>query len=615
VTNTENNNSKKTGAQSIKGFIASNSSKNLLRIVICGNNNDARSTLIDQLKCDAHLATSPEDIYSSTLLEELDAPHAQSERVGVVCHLISTDVRSFIITNTPDHVHVGRAVMIAASSADVAVLLVDAEEGICPQTRQYAHLLSLIGIKHIVIVIGKIDLNEGSKDQFDSLDAEFKEYAAPLDFTTIHTIPTSLNGDNVTQSNALMPWYEGPALRPYLEQVQIISTDKKLFRFPVQRVNHPTLDYQGASGIVRGGSISVGEEVMVASSLKKSKIAEIICEYKKQKNAFTDDAVTLVLKDDINISCGDVLARPGDLPQSSDQFQAKIIWMHEEALLVGRSYQLKIGTQVTNVQITDIKHVINVDSHEHLAARVVEMNEIAVCNLASSIPISFDAYSDNASMGTFILIDRLTHVTLGIGLIDFGLRRASNLSWQSFETDVTIRSKMKGQTPSILWFTGLSASGKSTIVDLMDRKLIAKGVHTYVLDGDNVRHGLNKDLGFTDADRVENIRRVAEVARLMADAGLVVLASFISPFIRERELAREIAGGIDFYEVFVDTPLEVCEARDPKGLYAKARRGDLANFTGISSPFEIPDNPDLSLPGADVEADALADMVIEKFNL
>jgi len=617
---------------SVEELIARESSKSLLRFITCGSVDDGKSTLIGRLLYDAQLIyddqlaalsqdsksrnVTNEDIDFSLLLDGLSAEREQGITIDVAYRYFSTLKRKFIVADTPGHEQYTRNMVTAASTADLAVLLVDARKGILIQTRRHAYLLALMGVKHIVVVINKIDLENYSKDVFDSIDHSFREFAQPLGFTTISTIPASaLNGDNVTETSHNMAWYSGPTLLSCLESVEIVAQTSKNFRFPVQWVNRTANDFRGFSGTVRGGSISVGDEIMVTSSLKKSRLAEIITMDGNLTRAKTGDAVTLVLEDEIDISRGDVLATPGDLPLSSDQFQAKIVWMHEDALLTGRSYQLKIGTQVCNVQITDIKHAINVTTLEHMAAPKLEMNEIGLCNFATSKPVVFDAYNDNRMTGSFILVDRMTNATVGAGMIEFSLRRADNLSWQSFDTDAGMRARMKGQTPKILWFTGLSASGKSTIVDLVDRKLIAKGVHTYILDGDNVRHGLNKDLGFTDADRVENIRRVAEVARLMADAGLVVLASFISPFVRERKLAREIAGDLDFHEVFVDTPLEICEARDPKGLYAKARRGELANFTGISSPFEEPEDPDLSLPGADETAEALADMVIEKFKL
>ncbi len=617
---------------SVEEFLSLESSKSLLRFITCGSVDDGKSTLIGRLLYDAQLiyedqlailhdesknrSASDGDIDFSLLVDGLSAEREQGITIDVAYRYFSTGRRKFIVADTPGHEQYTRNMVTAASTADLAVLLIDARKGVLAQTRRHAYLSSMMGTQHVVLLINKIDLEDYSRKVYEEIDQDFRNFAEPLGFKSIKSIPVSaLKGDNVTEISSRMPWYDGPALLPYLEMVDIGEKDPATFRFPVQWVNRPNPDFRGFSGTLRGGSIAVGDEIMAAASLQKSKVAEIVTMDGNLMQAHEGEAVTLVLEDEIDISRGDVLATPGDLPQSSDQFQAQIVWMLEDALLTGRSYQLKIGTQTTQVQITDIKYAINVNSLEHLAAPKLEMNEIAVCNLATSKPIYFDAYHTNPATGSFILIDRLSNATVGAGMIDYGLRRADNLSWQSFEVDAAIRSKMMGHEPAIFWFTGLSASGKSSIVDFLDRKLIAKGFHTYVLDGDNVRHGLNRDLGFTDADRVENIRRIAEVARLMADAGLVVLVSFISPFARERKLAREIAGEIEFYEIFVDTPLEVCEARDPKGLYAKARKGEIANFTGISSPFEAPKGPELQLPGAEKSATELADMVIKKFNL
>ncbi|MGB5485876.1 MAG: adenylyl-sulfate kinase, partial [Lysobacterales bacterium] len=388
--------------------------------------------------------------------------------------------------------------------------------------------------------------------------------------------------------------------------------DSKLFRYPVQRVTRPDLDFRGYAGTLAGGEIAVGDEVMVAASLKRSRVKSIVTMDGDLPRAIKGDAVTLTLEDEIDISQGDVLHRPGEPPERSNQFQAHLIWMHEDPMLPERSYLMKIGTQTTPVQVTDLKYAININTSEHLPATKIDLNGIAVCNFASAQAIAFDPYADNPEMGAFILIDRIGNNTVGAGMIDFGLHRGQNLSWQSFEINRESRAKMKSQKPVVIWFTGLSASGKSSIADIVEQKLAAQNRHTYLLDGDNFRHGLNKDLGFTDADRVENIRRVAEVARLMADSGLIVMTAFISPFRRERRMAREIAGDIDFIEVFVDTPLEVCEARDPKGMYARARRGEIPNFTGISSPYEPPEKADIHLDAGDRSAVELADEVLRK---
>ena len=412
-----------------------------------------------------------------------------------------------------------------------------------------------------------------------------------------------------------MPWYEGQPLVTYLETLDAEREDSKQFRFPVQRVARPDLNFRGYAGTLAGGEIAVGDEIMVAASLKRSRIKSIVTMDGDLPGASKGDAVTFTLEDEIDISQGDVLHRPGEPLERSNQFQAHLIWMHEDPMLPERSYLLKIGTQTTSVQITDLKYAININTSEHLPATKVDLNGIAVCNFATAQAIAFDAYADNPETGAFILIDRISNNTVGAGMIDFGLHRGQNLSWQSFEISRDSRAAMKNQKPVVVWFTGLSASGKSTIADIVEQKLAAQDRHTYLLDGDNFRHGLNKDLGFTDADRVENIRRVAEVARLMADSGLIVMTAFISPFRRERRMAREIAGDIDFIEVFVDTPLEICEARDPKGMYAKARRGEIPNFTGISSAYEEPERADIYLDAGDRTAEELADEVLRQLQL
>lgn len=412
-----------------------------------------------------------------------------------------------------------------------------------------------------------------------------------------------------------MPWYEGQPLLTYLETLDAEREDSVQFRFPVQRVTRPDLNFRGYAGTLAGGEIAVGDEIMVAASLKRSRVKRIVTMDGDLPSASKGDAVTLTLEDEIDISQGDVLHSPGEPLERSNQFQAHLIWMHEDPMLPERSYLLKIGTQTTSVQITDLKYAININTSEHLPANKIELNEIAVCNFASAQAIAFDAYADNPETGAFILIDRISNNTVGAGMIDFGLHRGQNLSWQSFEISRDSRARMKNQKPVIIWFTGLSASGKSTIADILEQKLAAQNRHTYLLDGDNFRHGLNKDLGFTDADRVENIRRVAEVARLMADSGLIVMTAFISPFRRERRMAREIAADIDFIEVFVDTPLEICEARDPKGMYAKARRGEIPNFTGISSAYEPPERADILLDAGERSAEDLAEEVMRQLEL
>jgi bifunctional enzyme CysN/CysC len=488
-------------------------------------------------------------------------------------------------------------------------VLIDARKGVLTQTRRHSFILSLIGVKHVVLVVNKIDLVDYDQAVFDRIVAEYKAFAEPLGFKTLATIPVSaLRGDNILAPSPRTPWYSGSALVPYLETIEVgEDRSAEKFRFAVQWVNRPDLDFRGFSGTVASGSIAVGDDVLIASSRKPAVIKRIVTMDGDLQRAIAGQAVTLLVDREVDISRGDVLSRPGETPDFSNQFQARLIWMSEEPAFPGRSYLLKVGSQLVPATITDLKFRTNVNTLEQTAATKVDLNEVATVTIATDKPIAFDAYSVNALTGGFILVDRLSNATLGAGTIEYGLRRAQNLSYQSFDVNRDVRSQMKGQKPSIVWFTGLSGSGKSAVANLLEKRLTAEGRHAYILDGDNVRHGLNKDLGFTEAARVENIRRVAEVARLMADAGLIVLVSFISPFEKERRLAREIAGDVDFAEVYVDTPLAVCEARDPKGLYRRARAGEIKNFTGIDSPFEAPANADLVLHGAEEEPTALAD--------
>jgi bifunctional enzyme CysN/CysC len=464
-------------------------------------------------------------------------------------------------------------------------------------------------VKHLVLVVNKIDLVDYSEEVFEKIVADYRTFAAELGFKTLSAVPVSaLRGDNIVKKSERMPWYKGEPLLPYLETIEV-SEDRarQPLRFPVQWVNRPNLDFRGFSGTVASGVVAVGDEVLVAASRKPAVVRRIVTMDGDLERAVAGQAVTLVLDREVDISRGDVLAHPGAVPEFSNQFQARLIWMNDEPAYPGRSYLLKIGTQLVPATITGLKFRTNVNTLEKGAAKTLELNEVGTVTVATDKPIAFDPYKDNSLAGGFILIDRISNRTLGAGTIDFGLRRAQNLTYQSFDVNRQVRAQMKAQTPRIVWFTGLSGSGKSTIANLIEKRLTAEGRHAYILDGDNVRHGLNKDLGFTDTDRIENIRRVAEVAKLMADAGLIVLVSFISPFRNERRMAREIAGDIDFLEVFVDTPLEVCEARDPKGLYAKARAGQIKNFTGIDSAFEPPERADVVLHGGEYDPVELAD--------
>ena len=613
-------------------FIEMESSKSMLKFITCGSVDDGKSTLIGRLLYDSQLLyddqleelkrdskgrlSTEEDIDFSLLVDGLAAEREQGITIDVAYRFFSTSKRKFIVADTPGHEQYTRNMATGASTAEAAVLLIDARLGVSTQTRRHAYILSLVGVKHVMLAINKIDLKDYSRQLFEDICAEFESFSKDLGFTSVYAIPISaLKGDNITTHSERMPWFKGVPLLTYLEELDATRDDSKLFRYPVQRVTRPNLDFRGYAGTVVGGEIAVGDEVMVAASLKRSRIKSIVTMDGDLPRAVKDDAVTLTLEDEIDISKGDVLHRPGEPLERSNQFQAHLIWMHEDPMLPERSYLMRIGTQATSVQVTDLKYAININTSEHMPATKVDLNGIAVCNFASAQPIAFDAYADNPETGAFILIDRISNNTVGAGMIDFGLHRGQNLSWQSFEISRESRALMKSQKPRVIWFTGLSASGKSSIADIVEQKLAAQNRHTYLLDGDNFRHGLNKDLGFTDADRVENIRRVAEVARLMADSGLIVMTAFISPFRRERRMARDIAGDIDFIEVYVDTPLEVCEARDPKGMYARARRGEIPNFTGISSPYEPPERADIHLDAGERTAEELADEVLQKLQI
>ena len=608
-------------------WLEQQTNKSLLRFLTCGSVDDGKSTLIGRLLYDSQLIlddqlaslkkeshnrhVGDEGIDFSLLVDGLVAEREQGITIDVAYRFFSTDKRKFIVADTPGHEQYTRNMATGASNADLALLLIDARKGVLTQTRRHSFILSLIGVKHVVLVVNKIDLVDYSQEVFDKIVAEYNDFAKDLGFKSLTAVPVSaLRGDNMVSNSARTPWYKGSPLVPYLEQIDVSEdrTQQKM-RFPVQWVNRPNLDFRGFSGTVASGVVKVGDDVLVAASRVPAVIARIVTMDGDQQAAIAGEAVTLVLDREIDISRGDVLSHAGETPEYSNQFQARVVWMAEEAAQPGRSYLLKVGSQVMPASITNLKFKTNVNTLEQSPARVLELNEVGTLTISTDKPIAFDPYSENGLTGGFILIDRISNKTLGAGTIDFGLRRGQNLTYQSFDVDRTVRSAMKGQTAKIVWFTGLSGSGKSTVANLLEKRLTAEGKHCYILDGDNVRHGLNKDLGFTETDRVENIRRVAEVAKLMADAGLIVLVSFISPFRNERRTAREIAGDVEFVEVYVNTPLEVAEKRDPKGLYAKARSGQLQNFTGISSPFEAPEHPDIVLRGGELEPSELADQL------
>jgi bifunctional enzyme CysN/CysC len=604
--------------------------KDLLRFITCGSVDDGKSTLIGrllyeskvlfddqlgQLEADSKkLGTQGGELDFALLVDGLAAEREQGITIDVAYRFFTTDTRKFIVADTPGHEQYTRNMVTGASTADLAVILIDARQGLLPQTRRHSYLVSLLGIRQVLVAVNKMDLMDYSEEVFERIEADYRSFAAKLGLIDIQCIPLSaLKGDNLLQRSEAMPWYQGPSLLQHLETVPLETTrpDCASFRLPVQWVNRPNLDFRGYSGNVAAGSIRVGERIRVLPSGRQSRVTGILGMAGEQGEASYGQAVTLTLEDEIDISRGDLIALADAPPAVADQFEATLVWMGEEPLLPGRPYLMKIGCRTLGMSCAALKHKVNVSSLEHLAAKTLELNEIGVCTIGLDQPIAFDAYADNRDTGGFIVIDRLSNQTVAAGLLHFALRRAQNVHWQAIDVNRQAHAALKGQTPRILWFTGLSGAGKSTIANLVERKLHALGRHTYLLDGDNLRHGLNRDLGFSEADRVENIRRVAEVAHLMLDAGLITLVAFISPFRAEREMARGLAGAGAFLEIHIDTPLELAERRDPKGLYQKARRGELKNFTGIDSPYEPPLAPELHIDTRRESAEEAAERIVD----
>jgi bifunctional enzyme CysN/CysC len=607
---------------------AAERTSDLLRFITCGSVDDGKSTLIgrllyeskslldDQLEAlgadSKRFGTQGDALDFALLVDGLSAEREQGITIDVAYRFFATARRKFIVADTPGHEQYTRNMVTGASTADLAVILVDARKGVLTQTRRHSYLVSLLGIRHVVLAVNKLDLAGYSRDVFESIDRDYRAFAAKLGFEAIVAIPLSaLGGDNVTAPSANMPWYDGPSLIEHLETVEIVPSATTTLRMPVQWVNRPDHAFRGFSGRLLGGSVRPGDAVRILPSGKSSRVARIVTLDGDLDEAVDGESVTLTLADEIDISRGDVIAAPDDPPGLADQFEASIVWMSEEAMLPGRPYLVKIGATTQGASLGQPKYVVDVNRLEHLAAKTLHLNEIGVCNLTLGRAVAFDAYADNRDMGSFILIDRFTNATVGAGMLHFALRRSQNIHWQATEIDKDARARQNGHRPCVLWMTGLSGSGKSTIANIVERELHALGARTYLLDGDNVRHGLNKDLGFTAADRVENIRRVGEVARLMVDAGLIVITAFISPFRSERRLARSMFEDREFVEIFVDTPLAIIEKRDPKGLYRKARRGELKNFTGIDSPYEIPETPELHIRTDSTTAEAAAARIVD----
>ena len=612
----------------IDAYLKAHENKSLLRFITCGSVDDGKSTLIGRLLYESKMifedqlttleqdskkvGTQGENIDFALLVDGLAAEREQGITIDVAYRFFATEHRKFIVADTPGHEQYTRNMATGASTADLAVLLIDARQGVLTQTKRHAFIASQLGVRHIVLAVNKMDLVDYSENVFNEIVEDFKAFAAQLDIPNLHAIPVSaLVGDNIVDGSRFMPWYEGPSLLGYLEGVDVEAEETSLpFRMPVQWVNRPDLDFRGYAGRIAGGIIRPGDDIRVLPSGKQSKIARIVTMDSDLDEAVSGQSVTLTLTDEIDISRGDVIATSETPPEISDQFDTTIIWLSEEPMLPGRSYRMKTSSRLVSATVNAPKHKTDVNTLQKLPAKTLQLNEIGNCTLAVDRPIAFDSYAENRQTGSFILIDRMTNNTVGMGMINFPLRRAANIHWQNLDINKAANAEQKGQNPAVLWFTGLSGSGKSTIANEVQRRLYATGRHSFILDGDNVRHGLNRDLGFTDADRVENIRRVAEVSKLMVEAGLITLVSFISPFRAERELARNLMEEGEFIEIFVNTPLSVAETRDPKGLYKKARAGNLKNFTGIDSPYEAPQNPEIEINTAEMSVEDAAERVI-----
>ena len=610
---------------------ASVSDKELLRFITCGSVDDGKSTLIGRLLFDSqqlsddqlaelrrdsrNRITGPEGVDFSLLVDGLMAEREQGITIDVAYRYFESAGRRYIVADTPGHEQYTRNMATGASRADLALLLTDARKGLLRQTKRHAQIAALMGISRVILAINKMDLVDFSADVFQTISTDFSAFASTLGLSDVRSIPVSgLQGDNVLRRSANMPWFDGPSLLETLDTAERSSPIAGPFRMPVQGVIRTEPDFRGYTGLIVGGSISVGDEVMICPSRARSRVRRIATFGGELQMAIAGQSVTVCLTDNVDVSRGDIIAEADVAPTIADQFAAELIWMDEEPLYPGRSYALRLGTNTVNASATEIGNIIEVQTQAQVPAKQMRLNDIGHVKIAADRLMAFDTYRENRDMGGFVLIDRLSNRTVGAGMIAHALRRGQNVQVQKFDINRANRAELKGQRPAVVWLTGLSGAGKSTIANIVEQRLTLAGRHCYILDGDNVRHGVNKDLGFTAADRVENIRRVAEIARLLADAGLIVIVSLISPFIRERAMAREIAGDIDFLEVFVDTPLAVCEARDPKHLYAKARAGAIVNFTGIDAPYEPPPAPDLTLRTADAAAEALAEMLIKQLH-
>ncbi len=612
----------------VEAYLTAQENKDLLRFITCGSVDDGKSTLIGRLLYESKmlfedqlsaleadskkLGTQGGNLDFALLVDGLAAEREQGITIDVAYRAFTTSKRKFIVADTPGHEQYTRNMATGASTAELAIILIDARKGVLTQTRRHTYICTLLGIRHLVVCVNKMDLMNYDKAVFDKIEDDYRKFARELGANNITFIPASaLAGDNIIERSGKMPWYRGPTLMAHLETVPVGDDQSdKPFRMPVQWVSRPDQNFRGFAGTVASGTVKTGDTLKVLPSGRQSTVARIVTADGDLSEAGSDQAVTITLTDEIDVSRGDVLCAAKSPVETSDQFEAQVLWMGDEPLLPGRSYLIKSGTQTLNGTIDKLKHKVNVNTLEKSATSTLALNEIGECNIELDSPLAFAPYTENRTLGSFIIIDRFTNNTVGMGLLHFALRRAANIHWQATDVNKAARAAKLRQQPTVLWFTGLSGAGKSTIANIVEKKLHAQGKLTYLLDGDNVRHGLNRDLGFTDADRVENIRRVAEVSKLMVDAGLIVLVSFISPFRSERLMAREGVGAGEFIEVHVDTSLVEAEKRDVKGLYAKARRGELKNFTGISSPYEAPESPEIRVDTTAVTPDAAADIIV-----
>jgi bifunctional enzyme CysN/CysC len=618
-------------AKDIDAYLHRHQHKSLLRFITCGSVDDGKSTLIGRLLYDSKMifedqlealqadskkvGTQGQNIDFALLVDGLAAEREQGITIDVAYRFFATEKRKFIVADTPGHEQYTRNMITGASTADLAVVLIDARKGVLTQTRRHTYLANLIGVRNFALAVNKMDLIGYDQTKYEAIVADYRAFAASIGVKDFVALPISgLAGDNISTRLDNMPWYKGPTLVEHLETVELDATRDlgKPFRMPVQWVNRPNLDFRGFSGLIVAGSIKPGDRIRVVPSGKTSTVSRIVTLDGDLDRAIVGQSTTLCFADEIDCSRGDVIAAADDPPQSADQFECTLVWMSDEAMLPGRSYWLKIGTETVTAIVQQPKYQVNVNTLEHLAAKTLELNAIGVANLSVNKPIVFEPYTDSRQLGGFILIDKLSNATVAAGMVNFALRRSQNVHWQAMDVTREKRVALKNQKAAVLWFTGLSGAGKSTIANLVDKKLVRMNRHTFLLDGDNVRHGLNRDLGFTEADRVENIRRVGEVAKLMTDAGLIVITAFISPFRAERQLVREMIAAGEFFEIHIDTPLAQAEARDVKGLYKKARAGQLKNFTGIDSPYEAPEKPEIHIDTTHVTPEQAADLIIEE---